>query len=105
LTEIQSESRDEKEERKRRERKRKENAAWRAWDRQERERLTALNPDRLPLRHTLARINKSRSWFYENAHLFDVYKDGTRLTVGVPSINRYNASVPPAKIGKQRTAT
>jgi hypothetical protein len=43
----------------------------------------------------------SRSAFYEKAHLFDVYKDGTKTTVGTSSIHRYNASLPRARIGKR----
>jgi hypothetical protein len=105
MNEIQSEH-DEKEERKRRERKRKENAAWREQDRLKTERLiTTLAPDRVPLRHALVMLGRmSRSRFYELAAegKFDTYKDGSKLTVGTPSIDKYNASLPPAKIGKQQ---
>jgi hypothetical protein len=106
MSEISSEHRDEEEERKRRERKRKENAAWREQDRLKTERLaTTLAPDRVPLRHALVKLGgMSRSAFYEKAHLFDVYKDGSKVTVGVQSIHRYNNSLPRAKIGKQRGA-
>jgi hypothetical protein len=108
VTEIPSEHCDE-EELKRRERKRKENAAWREQDRLKTERLTTtLNPDRVPLRHALVMLGgMSRSRFYELAAegVFDVFKDGTRSTVGVQSVRKYNASRERAKIGKQRTAT
>jgi hypothetical protein len=90
----------------------------------ERAQLTAtLKPDRVPIKHALVLAgNMSRARFYELAAkgVFDIYKEGVKSTVGVESIDRYNASLPPsqvsnierynaerlrAKIGKQRTAT
>ena len=84
--------------RERKERKRRER------ERRERERLTTtLKPDRVPLKHALVLLgNMSRSGFYEKAYLFDVYKGGTKTTVGTSSIDRYNASLPRAKIGSGR---
>jgi hypothetical protein len=72
----------------------------------ERERLTVrLKPSRVPIRHALVLLgNMSRSVFYDKAHLFDLYKEGTKTTVGVASIDRYNASLPRARIGGKQAA-
>lgn len=66
--------------------------------------LPPLKPDRVPLNHALVLLGKmSRSRFYELAALgvFDLFKDGAKTLVGVPSIQRYNKSMPRAKLGSK----
>lgn len=85
------------EERKKRERREREL--------RERALLTVtLKPDRIPLKHALVLLGgMSRSAFYVKAAkgVFDLFKEGEKTTVGMPSIERYNASLPRARIGKQ----
>jgi hypothetical protein len=103
---VVSQRREEEEERKRREDRKREDRKRRKRERRERERLmVTLNPDRLPLRYALVKLGKmSRSVFYDKAHLFDIYKEGSKITVGVASIDRYNASLPRAQIKRQAGA-
>jgi len=96
---IQSEPRNDEEERKRLERR--ERAL------RERAQLTAaLRPDRVPVKHALVLLgNMSRARFYKLAGkgVFTLYKEGFKSTVSTSSINEYNKSLRPAKIGKQRS--
>jgi hypothetical protein len=66
--------------------------------------VVTLKPDRVSLNHALELLgDMSRSRFYEKAALgvFDLYKDGAKTVVGVPSIERYNAGMRRAKLGSK----
>jgi hypothetical protein len=66
--------------------------------------VVTLKPDRVSLNHALELLgHMSRSRFYEKAAqgVFDLYKDGVKTLVGLPSIERYNKSMPRAKLGSK----
>ena len=67
----------------------------------------ALNPTRVPIKQgleLLGRMSRSRFYVLAAQGVFDVFKDGTKTLISVESIDRYNASLPRARIGKQVSA-